>query len=81
MKTMFEVEISKEDRSWYRFVFKFETLDEAQQFVKGALTHFYKNEDDEDDEDMIIKLRYVQKFTTANDEKEEDDDEDHKEEN
>lgn len=62
MKTMFEIEIAKENHSWYRFVFKFETLEEAQQFVKSAMTHFYK---EEEDEDMVIKLRYVQKFSTA----------------
>ena len=62
---MFEVEIREKNHYWNRFVFKFETLEEAQQFVGTALIHFDKR-DDEDDEDMVISLRYVQKFSTAN---------------
>lgn len=67
---MFEVEIHQENHYWNRFVFKFETLEEAQQFVSGALSHFAKG-DDEEDENLVINLRYAQKFTTAEEEENE----------
>lgn len=61
---MFEVEFHQENHYWNRFVFKFETLEEAQQFVSSALSHFAKG-DDEEDENIVINLRYSQKFSTA----------------
>lgn len=67
---MFEVEFHQENHYWNRFVFKFETLEEAQQFVGSALNHFAKG-DDEDDENLVINLRYAQMFSTAKEESDE----------
>ena len=53
MKSIFEVRIHQKNHSWNKFTFRFETLGEAQQFIKSAMTHFYK---EEDDEDMVIGL-------------------------
>lgn len=58
---MFKVEFHPKNYSWYKFTFKFETLDEAQQFVKSAVNHFVC---EEDSEDMVVK------FTTTKDEEE-----------
>ena len=65
---MFKVDIHQKNHYWCRFVFKFETLEEAQQFVQSAMTHFIK--EDTDDEDMVISIEYKQKFTTAEEENE-----------
>ena len=67
---MFEVEIHQENHYWNRFIFKFETLEEAQQFIGSALSHYDKG-DDEDGEDMVMNLRYAQKFSTAKEEENE----------
>lgn len=66
---MFEVEFHQNTHYWNRFVFKFETLEEAQEFVGSALSHFVKG-DDEDDEYLVINLQYNQKFSTAKEETE-----------
>ena len=68
---MFKVEFHQKTRYWMKFVFKFETLEEAQQFVQSALSHFAKEEDDEDMEDMAVSIEFSQKFTTE-EEKEND---------
>lgn len=69
---MFNVEIYQKSHYWCKFEFKFETLEEAQQFVQSAMSHFVKEEDDEDAEDMVISIEFRQKFTTAKEEDEED---------
>lgn len=62
---MFKVEIHQKNHYQNRFVFEFESLEEAQQFVQSAMNHFIK---EEDDEDMVISIEFRQKFTTAKEE-------------
>lgn len=67
---MFKVQIRQKDHYWNSFVFAFESLEEAQQFVQSAMKHFIK-EEDTDDEDMVISIEFKQKFTTAKEEENE----------
>lgn len=66
---MFKVEIHQKNHYWSKFTFKFETLEEAQQFVQSAVSHFAK--EDEDDDDMVVSIEFRQKFTTAEEEENE----------
>lgn len=65
---MFKVKIHQKTHYWNGFVFAFESLEEAQQFVQSAMNHFIKEEDDGDAEDMVISIEFRQKFTTAKEE-------------
>lgn len=65
---MFKVDIHQKKHRWNKFVFKFKTLEEAQQFVLSAIDHFVKEEDDEDAEDMVVSIEFSQMFTTAEEE-------------
>lgn len=67
---MFKVQIHQKTHYWNRFVFAFESLEEAQQFVQSAMSHFIK-EEDTDDEDIVISIEFKQKFTTAKEEEDE----------
>ena len=67
---MFKVEIHQKTHYWNRFVFSFESLEEAQQFVQSAMNHFIK-EEDTNDEDIVISIEFRQKFTTADEEENE----------
>ncbi len=58
----FSVEIHQKTHYWNRFTFKFETLEEAQQFVNSALSHFVKEDDEV--EDMTVVIEFKQKYTT-----------------
>ena len=66
---MFRVEIRQKNHSWCKFTFKFETLEEAQQFVQSAVGHFVK--EDEDDEDMVVSIEFSQRFSTTKEEENE----------
>ena len=67
---MFKVELHQKTHYWNRFVFAFESLEEAQQFVQNAMKHFIK-EEDTDDEDLVISIEFRQKFRTAKEEENE----------
>lgn len=60
---MFKVKIYFDNHYWCKFVFEFETLDEANQFVQSAIKHYIKDENN--DEEMIITIEYRQKFVTS----------------
>ena len=66
---MFRVEIRQQNYAWNKFVFKFETLEEAQQFVQSAIGHFVKK--DEDDGDIVVSIEFSQRFTTTKEEENE----------
>ena len=66
---MFKVEIHQKVHYWNKFVFNFETLEEAQQFVQSVVSHFVKEE--KDDEDIVVSIEFKQKFTTATEEENE----------
>lgn len=70
---MFKVDLYQNDRYWNKFEFEFESLEEAQQFVQTAMSHFVEGEDDDDDvKNMTVCIEFRQKFTTAKEEDEED---------
>ena len=66
---MFKVEIHHKNHYWNSFVFAFESLEEAQQFVQSAMEHYIK--EDTDDDDAVISIEFRQKFTTAEEEEDE----------
>lgn len=68
-RKMFKVELQQKIHYWNRFVFAFESLEEAQKFVESAMSHFIK--EDTDDEDMVISIEFRQKFITAEEEENE----------
>lgn len=67
---MFEVTISNTEHYWCKFVFKFDSLEEAQKLIESLMGHFVKKE--EDDGDMTINIRFDQRFTTEKEETNED---------
>lgn len=67
---MFKVELHQSDRYWIKFEFEFETLEEAQQFVQSAMSHFVAGED-EDAKNMTVYIEFRQKFTTEKNEENE----------
>ena len=64
---MFKVGLYQSDRYWNKFEFEFETLEDAQQFVQSAMSHFVKGEDD-DVKNMTVCIEFRQKFTTEKEE-------------
>ena len=68
---MFEVELYKGERSWYGLKFEFDSLEEAQMFIKTALEHFIKKDGDEDEYVLVAFIKYSQRFTTAEEETDE----------
>ena len=68
---MFKVDLYQSDRYWNKFEFEFETLEEAQQFVQSAMSHFVKGEDDDDVKNMTVCVEFRQKFTTEKNEENE----------
>lgn len=67
---MFRVDMYQSNRSWNKFEFEFESLEDAQQFVQSAMSHFVEGED-EDVENMTVCINYRQKFTTEKEEENE----------
>ena len=67
---MFKVDLYQNDRYWNKFMFEFESLEEAQQFVQTAMSHFVEGEDD-DVKNMTVCIEFRQKFTTEKDEEDE----------
>lgn len=63
---MFEVTINHSEYYYCKFVFKFESLEEAQKFVESLMGHFVKEEKDKGD--MLINIRFDQRFTTEKEE-------------
>ena len=60
---MYKVEFKEEGYNWANYIFEFETLEEAYEFVKQALTHRKKKSDDEGE--LVIDVSYKQHFTTG----------------
>lgn len=67
---MFKVSMHQSDRYWNKFVFEFNSLEEAQQFVQSAMSHFIEGED-EDVKNITVRIEFRQMFTTEKEEENE----------
>lgn len=67
---MFKVSMHQSDRYWNKFVFEFNSLEEAQQFVQSAMSHFIEGED-EDVKNITVRIEFIQMFTTEKEEENE----------
>ena len=58
----FKVVLFAKEYTWMKFEFKFGSLEDAQEFVNMALTHYAKK--DADDNILVVNISYEQQFST-----------------